>query len=128
MSRKDENVGWKDGDVTMVTVEAVSKRGKQLIKQYGDRWWLCRIDESLQCFDGDGGVLIAPEGRAWHSHTSRFIRATDWLRWNDPNLRLAESSIVEHSGLTYQPKGEDTSECPGCDYPMFDCHCVERLG
>lgn len=38
--------------------------------------------------------------------------ADAWNRWADKhrvNLRLETS--------------EDTSECPGCDYPMFDCRC-----
>ncbi len=105
MPDKDENVGWSE-DVTMITIEAISKRGKQLIKQYGDRWWLCRIDESLQCFDGSGGVLIAPKGRAWHSHSSRFVRASDWLKWHDNDLRVSAQSLLDNIEMArFKPTG-----------------------
>jgi len=107
----EENTGWLgtglcDKDVTMVIVKAKSKRGKQLIQRLGNRWWLCRIDENLPCFDGATGVLIAPMGLGWHHAASRWVRATDWLKWDDKDLRPAESSILEHADMApFVPSG-----------------------
>ncbi|MCK5642087.1 MAG: hypothetical protein KAJ19_14885 [Gammaproteobacteria bacterium] len=107
---KAENVGWAgEESVTTITVRAVSKRGKQLIKQHGDRWWLCRFDECLPCFDGEGGVLIAPEDDAWHSPDSRWVRATDWLAWGDEDLRpTATAALGLVADITFTPLGEQT--------------------
>lgn len=96
----------KKGEVITVTVEAVSKRGKQLIQQHGDRWWLCRIEESVSCFNNEGGLLIAPKGVAWHGAESRWVRATDWLRWLDHDLRPTAASILENVNLVpFSPSG-----------------------
>lgn len=103
-----ENVGWLGGEsVTSITVEAVSKRGKQIIKQHGDRWWLCRIEERLACFGMEaGGVLIAPAGAHWHSAESRWVRATDWLKWDDQHLRPTAASILELADMpSFVPAG-----------------------
>ena len=102
-----ENIGWLGGEsVTSITIEAVSKRGKQIIKQHGDRWWLCRIDENVTCFNGEGGVLIAPAGDHWHSANSRWVMATDWLKWNDKDLRPTAATILELADMpSFVPSG-----------------------
>ena len=95
------------GQLLTITVEAVSKRGKQLIKQHGDRWWLCRVEEHLSCFNNEGGILIAPVGESWHGEKSRWVRATDWLKWNDHNLRPTTASILENADLApFIPSGQ----------------------
>lgn len=96
---KSEKFIHDEGQLLTITVEAVSKRGKQLIQRLGDRWWLCRIQEHVSCFNGDGGLLIAPAGSAWHSPESRWVRATDWLKWDDFNLRPTEASILENADI-----------------------------
>ena len=107
---KAENVGWAgEESVTTITVRAISEIGKKIIKRHGDRWWLCRFDECLPCFDGEGGVLIAPEGDAWHSPDSRWVRATDWLSWSDEDLRPAATAALGLvADITFTPRGEQT--------------------
>lgn len=94
----EENIGWLgDEDVTTIIVEAVSKRGKQIIQRLGNKWWLCRLD-NVACFDGELAVLIAPEGAAWHSPESRWVRATDWMVWQDEHLRPVRTPPLKLSG------------------------------
>jgi len=101
----EENEGWfdrgmsDDAQLLTITVEAKSKRGKQLIQRLGNSWWLCRFDENLPCFGGDSGVLISPSGLSWHHSASRWVRATDWLKWADDDLRVSEASLLEHADL-----------------------------
>jgi len=102
-----KNIGWLgDESVTTIEVEGVSKRGKQIVKEYGSRWWLCRIDEHLACFNDEGGVLIAPAGHHWHSATSRWVKATNWLVWSDDDLRLTAETILKLADMPlYEPSG-----------------------
>lgn len=98
--------GLCDKNVSMVIVKARSKRGKQIIQDHGNRWWLCRIEEHLPCFNGDCGVLIAPMGVGWHNAASRWVRATDWMKWNDIDLHPSDVSILELADLpAFVPSG-----------------------
>ena len=40
-----------------------NKRNKQLIKQYGDKWFLVKEREIVQCFDDKEGYLIMSQDR-----------------------------------------------------------------
>ena len=120
MNDTNENTGWAgtglstDPDVRTVTIEPVSNRGKRTIKRLGNKWWMCRIEENLACFDGAMGILISPVGLAWHDNASRWVRANDWLRWDDHDLRLSAASILEHSDMpTFVPQAHNraSSDC-----------------
>ncbi len=83
-----------DEPTNIVTVKGISNRGKQLVKQFGNRWNCWRIKAHLSCFNGKKGVLISPEGHVQHCIDARWVRVTDWLIWTDANLALVVNPPV----------------------------------
>ena len=62
----------------MISLSGISKRGKQLVKQYGSGWRVIIKRETVLFSDKVGNWLhVVPGGRADTDEASRWINALD---------------------------------------------------
>jgi len=59
------------------TINPVTARLKQLVKEYGDDWWLIEPLCKVQCFDNEVGALVESKDGGH----SRWVRYPDEIRF-----------------------------------------------